>query len=172
MIAISDANGNDQLIYAELALPDGTFTVPALPKGSYTLSYFDITQLHILQFTTFTIPDMFEDTVYDLGKLYLTGWYTEIQGFFFIDNNENGIMDEGDEGLSSGPFPIVRLRDGTQIDRGMQFEVPFSDEARKGFYKLSHTYPLASWMTLHAYHPLWEMTGQFHLGFFCGLRNL
>ena len=54
---------------------------------------------------------------------------------------------------------MLRYRDGTQVDRGFQFEVPFADPIRKGFYKFSHGYPFASWMTMHVYHPLWKITG-------------
>lgn len=86
---------------------------------------------------------------------------TEIEGFFFLDDNENGLFEPelGEIGLYNGPFPVLRLRDGTQIDRGLQFEVPFNDPERLGFYSFRHTYPLASWMALHAFHPLYKMTG-------------
>jgi hypothetical protein len=122
------------------------------------IAWFDITQLYILQFKTFSIPNNHVGP-FDLEKLFLTGWYTEVDGFFYNDVNENGKRDSGEEGISGGPFPLLQLRDGTQIDRGFQFEVPFSDPERKGFYSFRQTYPLASWLTLHAFHPLWEITG-------------
>jgi hypothetical protein len=159
MIAISDIGNRDRLLYAAPTEPDGSFQV-SIPSGTYVITWFDITQLHILQTMTFTIPEPTNVTNdYALDTLYLTGWYTELQGFFFNDTNEDGIMDEGENGLAHGPFPVLRLRDSTQIDRGVQFEVPFSDSERLRFYSILHAYPLGSWLTLHAWHPLYEMTG-------------
>ena len=120
------------------------------------ITWFDITQLYILQSKTFAVS---EPGVFELGELWLNGWYTHFHGHFFYDMNENGIKDEDEPGIAHGPFPVLRLRDGTQIDRGFQFEVPFDDPERLGYYSFHQTYPLTSWISMHAYHPLWEMTG-------------
>jgi len=157
LIAISDLNQNDVTVYVGPAAPeDGSFTV-MLPSGDYTIAWFDIAQLYIIQVKTFSIPA--GETSFNIGQLFLTGWYTEVQGFFFIDEDDNGVKGPTELGLSDGPFPVLRLRDGTQIDRGFQFEVPFKDPVREGFYNFRNAYPLSSWLTLHFFHPLWEVTG-------------
>ena len=157
ILAISDRLKKDFTVYVGLTNPDGTFEI-SMPPGLYTITWFDIAQLYILQIMTFEIPEDVVE-VSPAEPLFLTGWYTEINGFFFLDDDGNGQMDDGEDGLSHGPFPVLRLRDSTQIDRGFQFEVPFSDPERLGFYSFHKTYPLTSWMTLHAFHPLYEMTG-------------
>jgi hypothetical protein len=157
IFAISDLNNDDKAVLVAKTAPDGGINI-TIPKGDYMIAWFDITQVYILQFKTFSIPND-QTEPFELGKLLLTGWYTEVDGFFFNDANENGIRDQDEEGLSNGPFPLLHLRDGTQIDRGFQFEVPFSDPKRKGYYSFRQAYPLASWLTLHAFHPLWELTG-------------
>lgn len=159
MIALSDLNDADQTKYVDKVNADGTFAVN-VTRGNWAISYFDITQLFILRSKTFTIPAIHDAAEpYDIGELPLTGWYTEVEGFFFIDSNENGVFDAEEEGLATGPFPVLRYRDGTQVDRGFQFEVPFNDPLRQGFYRFSHGYPFASWITMHVYHPLWKVTG-------------
>jgi hypothetical protein len=115
MIALSDLQDADQAKYVDLVNPDGSFTVN-VTKGSWAISYFDITQQYILRTKTFTIgADQDASVPFDIGELPLTGWYTEVEGFFFIDSNANGVFDEdSEEGLAQGPFPVLRYRDGTQ----------------------------------------------------------
>ena len=159
IVAITDLNNLDTVNYVGRADPDGNFTIPNVPEGSYQISWFDITQRFILQTKTFTVPGQNQGDTVDLKSLFLTGWYTEIHGFFFLDENENGIMDVGEQGISDGPFPVVRLRDGTQIDRGFQFEVPFNDPNRLGYYNIAQVYPLTSWFTMNFFHPEYSTTG-------------
>jgi hypothetical protein len=157
IVAISDLGGGDRTKVVVPANPDGTFAID-VPPGDYLVTYFDITQLYILQFQTITASG--SET--DMGDLFLTGWYTEVEGHFFIDDDGDGVFNntiDGEQGLSSAGFPNFRLRDGTQIDRGFQFEVPFSDPEREGYYSFRQGYPLSSWLTMHTFHPLWEMTG-------------
>jgi hypothetical protein len=156
IVAISDFSDGDRTTVVVPADPNGFFAID-VPPGDYLVTYFDITQLYILQFQTITASGQKTD----MGKLFLTGWYTEVEGHFFIDDDGDGVFNDadGDRGLSNAGFPIFHLRDGTQIDRGFQFEVPFSDPEREGYYSFRQGYPLASWLTMHTFHPLSEMTG-------------
>jgi hypothetical protein len=154
IVAISRLGDGDMTKVVVPANPDGTFAV-AVPPGNYLVAYFDITQLFILQLQTITASGS-ETEVIDM---LLSGWYTEVEGHFFIDDDGDGVFNDTEQGLSNAGFPIFRLRDGTQIDRGFQFEVPFSDPEREGYYAFRQGYPLSSWLTMHTFHPLWEMTG-------------
>jgi hypothetical protein len=161
IVAISDLGKLDRTTIITRTDPDGNFTIDNFLPGSYLIAFFDITQRFILQIKTFTVSssDALSNTEFDLGDLFLTGWYTEIHGFFFLDENKNGIMDDDEKGLHSGPFPVVRLRDGTQIDRGFQFEVPFNDLNNTGYYNIAQVYPLTSWFSMNFFHPLYSTTG-------------
>lgn len=121
MIALSDLDDSDTAKYVDKVNADGTFTVN-VTKGNWAITYFDITQAYILRSKTFAIPANHPTSMpFDIGELPLTGWYTEVEGFFFIDKNEDGVFDKDDgdpdkreEGLAQGPFPVLRYRDGTQ----------------------------------------------------------
>jgi len=158
LVAINDLGNNDvTTAVVPVEGPDGSWSVD-LPPGDYMVTYFDISKFYLLRSRTI---NLLPNQPLDMGSLYLSGWYTNVHGYFFIDDDEDGFfdVDAGEVGLRDAGFPVFRIRDGTQVDRGLQFEVPFSDGDRVGYYAFKQAYPWASWITLHSFHPLWEMTG-------------
>ncbi|MCB9101109.1 MAG: pectin esterase [Anaerolineales bacterium] len=102
-IALNNLSGNDEQVYTGRGNPDGTFTIPNVPPGTYQLVYWDEPQLYIISFATVQVnPD---DTVVDMGDLLTPRWFGQIQGYTYIDNGvtkdgrvisggaENGIRD-------------------------------------------------------------------------------
>jgi hypothetical protein len=155
IVAINSVNEGDVTKAVIKCDADGYFNI-SLPPGDYNVVYFDVAQQFIVNQQTVTVP---RNKDVNMGELFLFGWFSTIEGHFFHDENGNGVFDGDEQGVADAGFPVFRLRDGTQIDRGLQFDIPFSDPERVGFYSIKHVYPLAQWMALHTFHPRWEITG-------------
>ncbi|MHB0878001.1 MAG: hypothetical protein ACYC5O_18355, partial [Anaerolineae bacterium] len=150
-VSLNDLQQGDTAIWVGQGNPDGSFTIPNVPAGNYSLTYWDEKQHHILDWVQVTVND---GQVTDLGTLFLTGWFTEWYGHVFYDYNENGKMDPGEPGVKD--YTVVQKdRDNTETDRMSILSV--TDVS--GYYILEKGYPMGSWMVLEAYNPLFRSTG-------------
>jgi hypothetical protein len=92
--------------------------------------------------------------VTDIGTPMLTGWFTKVEGYVFIDSNMNGIKDDGEAGKSDY-LVVLKDRDNSEIDR-MSIAVTTD---MNGYYVFEKAYPMGSWMVLEAYNDRYYTTG-------------
>jgi hypothetical protein len=150
-LALNDLQNGDTAVWIGQGNADGSFSIPNVPAGNYSLTYWDEKQHYILDFVQVTVD---EGQTSDLGIRMLTGWFTEISGTVFEDTNQNGRQDPGESGIPNY-LVVFKDRDNTEIDR-MSISA-LTDE--NGFYELEKGYPMGSWMVLEAYSDLHRTTG-------------
>ncbi len=163
-IALSDLANGDTAVWVGRGGADGSFTIPNVPDGNYTLTYWDEPQDYILDFQQVTIAN---GEVIDLGVLPLNGWWTTYDGYVFNDANRNGKMDWTDANHDGCPQPsegevgvpnfglTMRRRENTLMDRGT---TAVSTDAC-GYYFMESAYPMTQWLVMEAYNDLYYTTG-------------
>lgn len=150
-IALSDLGAGDTAIWIGQGDANGAFTIPNVPAGNYTLTWWDEPQDYILNLQNVTIAN---GEVVDLGVLPLNGWWTQLEGYVFNDLNRNGIRDAGEPGLAN--FPVVmRKRENSVMDRGAVLVTTDAD----GYYFMENLYPMTQWLVVEAYSDLYYTTG-------------
>lgn len=150
-LALNDLQNGDQAVWVGRGEVDGSFTIPNVPPGDYSLTYWDEKQHFILDFVQLTVSPGDET---DIGVRTMVGWFSEWSGYVFLDSNENGRRDPGEPGVPDY-LVVMRDRDNTEIDR-MSISA-FTDE--NGFYELEKGYPMTFWMVLEAYSDIYHTTG-------------
>jgi len=151
LVALSDLDNNDQMVYLGPANANGTFDLKNVPAGSYQLTLWDEPQDFIIDsFNVVVGPG----EVVDVGDKGLVGWFTEIEGTVFIDTNANGKKDDGEVGLPKYPL-VLRERDNSLLDQGANAAQTDKD----GHYSLRESYPLSRWFVLEAFNTLYKTTG-------------
>lgn len=150
-VALSDLNGGDTAVYIGQGNPDGTFNISNVPDGDYALGVWDEPQNHIFNFSNVSVRN--GETV-DLGTISMMGWWTTLDGYVFSDDNENGIMDNGEAGIPNFPL-VMRKRDNTVMDRG---SVAITTDAN-GYYYRENAYPMTQWLIEEAYADGFRTTG-------------
>lgn len=150
-IALSDLNAGDQQVYVGRGNPDGTFSVPNVPDGSYQLTAWDADQDYILNSISITVDN---GAPLDVGLVPLTGWFTHVYGTVFNDANGNGKQDPGEAGVPNFKL-TVRERDNSLMDQGLN-TVTTDDQ---GHYEIKETYPLGKFLVLEAFDTRYQTTG-------------
>ena len=150
-IALSDLNNGDAAVWLGRGNADGTFTIPNVPNGSYSITYWDEPQNYILDLLNVSIVN--GETV-DMGVLPLTGWFTKFDGFVFDDANRNGIRDAGEKGVPNFTLTL-RKRENSLMDRGATLVTTNAS----GYYQMENAYPLTEWLVLEAYDDRYYTTG-------------
>jgi len=150
-LALNDLQNGDTAIWVGQGNLDGSFDIPNVPAGNYTLTYWDEKQHFILDFVQVTVN---AGQTTDTGVRTLTGWFTEVTGTIFSDNNENGKRDPGEPGIPNY-LVVLKDRDNTEIDR--MSITSLTDP--NGKYAFEKAYPMGSWMVLEAYSDLYHTTG-------------
>ncbi len=150
-IALSDLQFGDTAVWIGHGDANGAFTIPSVPDGNYTLTWWDEPQDYILNLMNVTVAN---GEVVDLGVLPLNGWWTQLEGYVFNDLNRNGIRDAGEPGLAN--FPVaMRKRENSLMDRGA---VTVTTDAT-GYYYMENAYPITQWLVMEAYNDLYYTTG-------------
>jgi hypothetical protein len=150
-VTLTNLGNGDTIVWAGPAGADGKFTIPNVPAGTYTLTWWDEPQNQILDLVNVTIAA--GETV-DMGILPLAGWWTVLDGYVFDDLNRNGVRDPGEQGLS-GYTLTLRRRDNTLMDRG---STAVTTDAT-GYYRFEAGYPMTQWLVMEAYDDLHYGTG-------------
>ncbi|MBE2225358.1 MAG: hypothetical protein IAF02_27730, partial [Anaerolineae bacterium] len=156
-IALSDLQGGDTAVWVGEGELDGSFVISNVPDGDYMLTYWDAPQLEILDLMQVTVRN---GEVVDLGVIFLTGWFTRVEGFVFRDTNENGKRDPGEQGIFEFPL-VLRRRENTELDRGAVAVLTGAD----GSYEYENMYPYNNWLVLEAYAPNYTVTGYTYQAF-------
>lgn len=151
ILSLNDLDNGDQAVWVGRGGTDGSFTIPNVPDGTYQLTWWDEPQNYILQLINVTVAG--GETV-DMKQLPMNGWWTEISGHVFLDDNKNGKRDPGEQGVAQFPLTL-RKKDNSLMDRGSNAVGTDST----GFYDFEAGYPLAEWLILEAYSDSFYTTG-------------
>ena len=150
-VSLTDLGNGDTVVWVGKGDADGTFTIPNVPAGTYTLTWWDEPQNNILDLVNVTVGD--GETV-DMGILPLAGWWTFFDGYVFNDTNRNGVKDAGEPGLA-GYTLTMRKRENSLMDRGTTVATTDAN----GYYKFEAAYPMTQWLVMEAYDDLHYTTG-------------
>ncbi len=150
-ISMSDLGNGDQMVYTGRGATDGKFDIPNVPDGTYQLTAWDEEQDYILFSFNVTVTGH-QDV--DSGKNYLSGWMARIYGTVFVDTNENGKRDPGEQGIP-GTSVTLRERDNSLID---QFTSAVKTN-NSGDYTFKEAYPLTRWLILEHFNTRFAGTG-------------
>ena len=142
-VTLTSLDNGDTIVWAGQGDTNGKFTIPNVPAGTYTLTWWDEPQNTILDLVNVTVG---EGETIDMGILPLAGWWTFFDGYVFDDQNRNGVMDPGEKGLS-GYTLTMRRRDNSLMDRGSTLVTTDSS----GYYKFEQAYPMTQWLVMEAY---------------------
>ena len=150
-VTLTNLGNGDTVVWVGQGDVNGNFTIPNVPAGTYTLTWWDEPQNTILDLVNVTVGA--GETV-DMGILPLTGWWTFFDGYVFNDDNRNGIKDAGEAGLA-GYTLTMRKRENSLMDRGTTVATTDAD----GYYKFEAAYPMTQWLVMEAYDDLHYTTG-------------
>jgi hypothetical protein len=150
-ITLTNLGNGDTIVWAGQGDADGKFTIPNVPAGTYTLTWWDEPQNQILDLVNVTVGA--GETI-DMGLLPLSGWWTVFDGYVYNDTNRNGVRDPGEPGLS-GYTLTMRRRDNSLMDRGSTLVTTDAN----GYYKFEAGYPMTQWLVMEAYDDLHYTTG-------------
>ena len=150
-VSLTNLGNGDTVVWVGRGDVNGNFTIPNVPAGTYTLTWWDEPQNTILDLVNITVGA--GETV-DMGILPLAGWWTFFDGYVFDDANRNGVKDEGEAGLA-GYTLTMRKRENSLMDRGTT--VATTDQY--GYYKFEAAYPMTQWLVMEAYDDLHYSTG-------------
>ncbi|MCI0520541.1 MAG: IPT/TIG domain-containing protein [Chloroflexi bacterium] len=150
-IALADLQGGDTAVWIGRGNTDGSFSIPHVPDGDYFLSWWDDPNLYLLDWMQVSVRN---GQVVDMGVLFLTGWFTYVDGHVFIDDNENGKKDPEELGIIEFPV-LTRRRENSEMDRGAVLAVTKGG----GYYQMENVYPLNQWIILEAYMDAYYTTG-------------
>ena len=150
-VSLTNLGNGDTVVWVGKGDINGNFTIPNVPAGTYTLTWWDEPQNTILDLVNVTVAA--GETV-DMGVLPLTGWWTFFDGYVFNDTNRNGIKDADEPGLP-GYTLTMRKRENSLMDRGTT--VATTDAT--GYYKFEAAYPMTQWLVMEAYDDLHYTTG-------------
>ncbi len=150
-VTLTNLGNGDTVVWVGKGDANGKFTIPNVPAGTYTLTWWDEPQNTILDLVNVTVGA--GETV-DMGILPLTGWWTFFDGYVFNDTNRNGIKDAGEPGLP-GYTLTMRKRENSLMDRGTTVATTDAN----GYYKFEAAYPMTQWLVMEAYDDLHYTTG-------------
>ena len=150
-LSLTDLNRGDASVWTGKAAADGTFTIPNVPAGDYSITWWDEAQTHILDLQNVTVTD---GATVDLGVLPLNGWWTDISGYIYNDLNRNGVKDPGEPGIKDFTL-TMRKRENSLMDRGGTSATTDAN----GFYQFKNAYPMTQWLVVEAYNDRYYTTG-------------
>jgi hypothetical protein len=150
-VTLTDLTNGDTAVWVGRGDVNGAFTIPNVPAGNYTLTWWDDKLNYILDLVNVTVGD--GETV-DMGILPLTGWWTRLEGYVFDDKNRNGVKDPGEPGLPNYTL-TMRKRENSLMDRGAT--VVTTDAS--GHYVMENAYPMTQWLVMEAYDDQHYSTG-------------
>lgn len=150
-VTLTNLGNGDTVVWVGRGDVNGQFTIPNVPAGTYTLTWWDEPQNTILDLVNVTVGA--GETV-DMGILPLTGWWTFFDGYVFNDTNRNGVKDADEPGLP-GYTLTLRKRENSLMDRGTTATTTDAN----GYYKFEAAYPMTQWLVMEAYDDLHYTTG-------------
>jgi hypothetical protein len=133
-------------IYIARTNEDGTFTIPKVKPGTYQLVVWDDWLDIIINFST-VIVGTSDVTV---GKVPVIHWFARLEHYVFLDEDEDGIRDEGEMGIME-QIVNLRWRDGTVYQSfGTDLE---------GFVPFDEIFPFFNWQVAEVDFLRYKATG-------------
>lgn len=150
-VALTSLRQGDTAVYVGQGDDKGHFRIDHVPDGDYVLTYWDDANLYMLDLFQVTVRN---GELVDVGVIFVTGWFTNVHGHVFVDDNENGKMDPGEQGLHGFPL-ISRRRENSAMDRGA---VGITSQPG-GEYSFTNLYPINQWIIIEAFSENYRTTG-------------
>lgn len=145
-IGLNSAGGNGPSYATVQADAEGNFTIEGLPNGDYQLVIWDEFLDQIINLSSITLTG----GVLDLGAQPVFAWFTRLEHNVFLDANENGTREAGEEGLPEQNVN-VRFRDGSIFQ-----SFPTDTE---GFVPFDELFPFFSWQVAEVDFARFKATG-------------
>ena len=145
--------GSSNGIYAARANSDGTFSIPNVPPGNYQLVVWDDNLDIVFAFHGVTVTGdgcQTPNGSCGLGDVPVFQWFTRLENWVFNDENENGIRDEGEQGILEQAVTL-RWRDGTLYQ-----SFPTDGE---GFVPFDQVFPFFAWQVAEVDFARFKATG-------------
>lgn len=148
-------------VHAQRCGPDGSFSIPNVPPGTYQLVVWDDNLDVIFAFKGVTVnPDGSCNTPggsCELGDVPVFQWFTRLENYVFSDDGGgdpakagNGFRDEGEMGIPEQAVNL-RWRDGTIYQ-----SMPTDGE---GFVPFDEIFPFFSWLVAEVDFARFKATG-------------
>jgi hypothetical protein len=150
LVAVSSMDISDSEVATVKVNADGSYTVPNLKSGNYSITYWDNAMDHILDFANVTITNN-QDV--NLGTAYIQYWFASVRGYVFQDLNGNGKKDPGEPGVPNLALAL-RERDNSLMDQmtnGVETD-------RTGYYNVLQAYPMSRHIILESVDPRYSPT--------------
>ncbi len=135
---------------------DGEFSIPDVPPGSYQLVVWD-DNMDILFAKKAVVVDAGAascnngvNTGCELGDVPVFQWFARMENYIYNDENENGIREEGEEGIIEQAVNL-RWRDGTIYQ-----SFPSDGD---GFAPFDEVFPFFSWLVAEVDFARFKATG-------------
>ena len=151
MIALNDFDNGDQTGYVTQDDADGTFDIKHVKDGSYLMSFWDIDQDYAFDVFNVTIVG---GQMVDLGNVPLIGWFTQITGHVFVDTNNNGKRDPGEQGVPNFDVTIKNRTNDMEVSGQ---SVATTDGL--GQYDFTEAYPAGAFHIQEFFNTRYKTTG-------------
>ena len=125
---------------------DGNFTLTGLPNGQYQVAVWDQWQDQIINYKSVTVAD--NDVKMDNFTVF--SWFDSLYYSSYIDQNQNGIREDGEAGLAQVPVRI-RYRNG-QISNTNTTDA-------EGNAAFNEVFPLFNWYVVESDTTRYKGTG-------------
>ncbi len=151
-IGLNSLAGNGPNFATVHADSDGNFSMSGIPDGTYQLAIWDDYLDQIIHFRVVNLP---ADNGVPL-QIPVNAWFTRAEHTVFLDENENGVLDPGEEGDPSRSLMLeqainLRWRDGTvnqAFPTDLDGKVPFDQ-----------IFPFFSWQVFEVDYTRFKATG-------------
>ncbi|TKJ34776.1 MAG: hypothetical protein CEE38_16585 [Planctomycetes bacterium B3_Pla] len=144
---IAIEQGQHAGLYAAACNPDGTFVINNVPAGTYQLLTWDKPLDNLFGFHNVTVGD--GENV-NLGDILVYRWFGTLEGAVFLDEDEDGFRDPGEQGMSFQNINM-RFRDGTI------YQAQSTDLA--GEYVFEEIFPFFKWLVVEVDFARFKATG-------------
>jgi large repetitive protein len=145
-------------LYAAPCNPDGTFSIPNVPAGTYQLVTWDKPLDAIFGFNSITVgtPAQEGGSVKNLGPVFCYRWFGALEGSVFYDDNDNGFRDgilTGNPTEEGIPNQAVNLR----FRDGRIYMATVTDAS--GDYEFAEVFPFFKWLVAEVDFARFKATG-------------
>ena len=147
-VSLSDSGASLRQVYAAKCAADGSFTIPGVPPGTYSLTMWDFPLDQLIDFRTVTVPST--GGTIALGQVPVFQWFGTYEGSFFNDKNLNGKRDPGEEGIPNQAVGL-RYRDGSKYLSNV------TDS--QGNFSFNEVFPFFKWLVAESDYRRFYPTG-------------
>jgi len=149
-VGLNSIGGLGDNIAAVQADADGNFTIDGVPDGNYQLVVWDSYLDQVIAYRGVILPAAGDNPGGALGNVPVFQWFTRSEHHVFLDENLNGILDDGDEPIAEQAVNL-RWRDGT-VNQSFPTDLD-------GFVPFDQTFPFFHWQVLEVDFARFKATG-------------